>query len=93
MGAEFKCPSCHSDRLVPGRFRGAMHTGPAEFVPDEVKVFTLSLTTPYVEIDRARLCLDCGHIWTEVDPSDTVEKIRKWGTKDLLSRLGLPPES
>ena len=92
MGTAFKCPACQGDRLVPGRFRASMRTGAAEFVPDEVKAFTLSLTTPYVEVERGRLCLDCGHLWTAVDTAEAVGKIRTWGTKELLQRLKLPTE-
>jgi hypothetical protein len=69
-----------------------MRTGAAEFVPDEVKAFALSLTTPYVEVERGRLCLDCGHLWTEVDAAEALEKLRRWGTKELLLRLGLPAQ-
>ena len=44
---------------------------------------TIALTSP------AKVCFDCGCVLTHVDPSEIQKTVRKKGSDELLSRLGL----
>ena len=39
------------------------------------------------------LCVACGLVWLSADPKQVEEKLGKYGTDELKSRLGLDEEA
>ena len=57
MSRNGTCPRCQSDRVVHGTFVGGPTVG---FVPDQTKVFRVSLDSPTISIQRKEsfLCIE-----------------------------------
>ena len=89
--AQISCLQCRGSRVVPGDLR--VKTVGCNFCPEEVRLFKLSLDSPYISLqaNHSYLCADCGLVWTAVtDLNEALEKLASWGIDDLKARLGLP---
>ena len=91
------CLACNSERVVVGRVNihkvRKLHpwssVAPA-FTPNELQ--KNHLWPPGLRIEPeagAVLCVDCGLVWTSVNTADAEQKLNKYGSQDLKSRLGL----
>jgi hypothetical protein len=38
--------------------------------------------------NEAFLCLDCGMVWTSIDPTNASSQVSAWGDESLKTRLG-----
>ncbi len=86
-----KCLQCDSDRVVAGHLTGLASTPITIFSPYEVAPAWLQLDSPAITAESL-LCVACGLVWLSADPKHVVEKLRKFGTDELKSRLGLEEE-
>ena len=90
---ETSCPRCKSDRIVIGRYfnpkpiRQQQAHAP-RFKPDGLKKHTLF--DPSVAIrggEKFHACLDCGFLWSRVDPKRLTKSIQKNGTEETVQGL------
>ncbi len=65
MAQEGTCPRCQSVRVAHGTVVGGPTVG---FVPDQTKIFRVSLDSPTISIQRKEsfFCIECGLVWTNV---------------------------
>ena len=93
------CLSCNSARVVTGsvtthRTRKSppwSWTVPA-FTPGKDELRKNYFWPPGLRIwsePGAVLCLDCGLVWTSVNTEEAEQKLSKYGSDELKSRLGL----
>src|SRR5689334_455803 len=84
------CPRCGGRRIVRGRLGGGERSS-ARFRPSRIRLFRwLAWVGPWIAVARpSELCIDCGLIWSSVDPGEAVRKIRLWGKEELKRGLGL----
>lgn len=93
MAQQEACPRCQSDRVAHGTFVGGPTVG---FVPDQTKVFRVSLDSPTISVQRkdSILCIECGLVWTNAaDLRKALARIMHWGTDELKSTLGLSSDA
>jgi hypothetical protein len=89
------CWRCGSPRRIDLRqaFNHNSSFGPQYELIDS-KSFAPSLVHPYLHIGSLQVCVECGFVWSAVDPEAVVEKVRVWGTDELkrrvLNQLPLP---
>lgn len=79
------CPHCHSPRIVHGELRtdaSGHDVGSAAFhLPaTRDKFFLFSEPCVYPE-DPVTVCLECGLLWTRVDPKEVRRLHEKYGEK------------
>ena len=92
------CPSCKNERIVQGRYFDIRtltqrQSLPPRFRPDGMKKFTLF--DPSVAIrggEAFAACLDCGFLWSRVDPKKLTKSVLKNGTEQTVQHCGLKPD-
>lgn len=86
-----KCPGCHSERIVQGRYLDQIGGGIGQvFRPEELK--TLILNNCDIRVpdgDRFRACLNCGLLWSTIDNKKLTAVLKKHGKEKVKQRLGL----
>ena len=66
------CPSCKCDNTVEG---DCTFRGPASaFTPDGLKFFTLDTMVALSE--KFHACLECGHVWSSINPEELKNLIK-----------------
>ncbi|MDA3800385.1 MAG: hypothetical protein PF692_15075 [Kiritimatiellae bacterium] len=96
MKKETTCPGCKSDRVVRGRYFNpkAIHSSQAQaprFKPDGLKHFTLF--DPSLAIrgkEKFLACLDCGFLWSHVDPKKLSKSLESNGTDETVKKMQSP---
>ena len=83
-----KCIQCDSDRVVAGQLKGFGSTPTTIFSPNEIAPAWIRLESPAITAESL-LCVACGLVWLSADPKQVEEKLSKYGTDELKSRLGL----
>ena len=86
-----ECPACGGRHTVDGRcfdpIGGIMGQ---VFHPGEIRFLSLGITTLNVQGgNRFTACLDCGHLWSSVNPKKLTKIMRKHGRKKARARLQL----
>jgi hypothetical protein len=99
MPALDKCPFCGSRKVVSGEFKTASQFTIYEqfkgkprfgFKPNEViDGFVPTTRNPWAfDVGpSAHFCGACNMVWSQADPVDASEFIRRWGTGALKARL------
>jgi len=83
------CLTCGGQRVVDGWLELGGEGRPG-FALADVKVKLTLVDTPTLPVSPgSQLCLDCGLVWTTADPRAAVEKVRKFGRKELKTQLKL----
>ena len=87
-----KCPSCHSQRIVKGRYLDQIGGGLGQvFRPNGLKMMTITGSDVRIpKGDKFTSCLDCGHLWSMLDQKKLTNVLEKHGKKKTKERLGLP---
>jgi hypothetical protein len=91
---ETTCPGCKGDRVVRGRYFNPkavqkQQARAPRFKPDGLKKFTLF--DPSVAIrgrEKFHACLDCGFLWSRVEPRKLTKSIQKNGTEATVQSTG-----
>lgn len=85
------CPRCGSGRIASGELRSDGRA--PQFRPHGLRVplFTLIDSTPgRIDFDhRVRACLDCGLLWTTVEPEELRDTLRRYAVRPLKEELAL----
>ena len=87
---DLRCLHCDSDRVVVGKIN--KWNQPAFFSADQLKKTWVTMEHPHIVIEKnslAVLCLNCNLVWTSVNEEEATRKLRKYGTDELKSRVGL----
>ena len=87
-----KCLHCDSDRGLTGKLKGFASTPSTIFSPDEIAPAWMRLESPAI-MAESLLCVACGLVWLSADPKQVEEKLSKYGTDELKSRLGLEEDA
>jgi len=96
---ETACPGCKNERIARGRYFNPkaitkQQAHPPRFKPDGLKKFTLF--DPSVAIrggEKFLACLDCGFLWSRVDPKKLTKSIQKNGTEETVQSMASRSES
>ena len=68
------CPFCRSTAVRLGNFVAG-----ADFVPDGLKKFAITLTPNRVIVGRrAAICCDCGAVWSRSEPAAFRKIYSRW---------------
>ncbi len=78
-----KCPSCKSENLLHGKMEAVFHIPNAKFR------FTVIDTPTFIIPGDATACLDCGTIWSKVDPTMLRKHAARWMEDDAKKSLDL----
>ena len=57
------------------------------FYPTGLRFFTLRKSVPLVEGQLLRACVECGHVWTQVVPSELKGLLARSGSPETLQRV------
>ena len=89
--SEKKCIKCGGSRILSGRLfeRFADLEERILFRADDISTFhPLSLLSPDVRVQpKSMTCLDCGCLWSSVDPMKLNVVIKKYGNDQLKELL------
>lgn len=74
------CPQCKSYRTIPGIVKQPeISIRRTRFVPDAAAGQFFWVSTPAIAVPgRACVCLDCGLLWSSVDPDEANRKFEKF---------------
>ena len=85
---DLKCLHCDSDRVVTGKLKGFASSTSTIFSADELAPALITLGSPAITA-KSLLCVACGLVWLSADPKEVEEKLSKYGTAEMKSRVGL----
>jgi hypothetical protein len=72
-----KCLQCQSERVTKGRIVEERNAGAAQFRPDSLRSWALTLQQgPHLD-PEAHACLDCGLVWSTTDKAELASFMRK----------------
>ena len=84
------CPSCHRRKVIWGTLH-SLPNGKAAFTLPGLQVGFWTLDThsalPLPLEKLACLCVECGHLWTQVDLEAVIEKVRRFGSAELKEHV------
>ncbi len=86
-----ECPACGSNRTVKGRCYDPIGGVMSQvFQPFEQKLVAISSKTVSIAGgDKFTACLDCGHLWSSVNPKKLTKVMQDHGKKKVKIRLKL----
>ena len=60
---------------------------PTNFYPDGVRFFTARKSVPLANGQQFLGCIQCGLVWSQVDPEELVELLQKRGTAQAQAAI------
>lgn len=88
------CPQCKSDKVVTGSYKQAVgyrydYGGGLIFRPHKQRILMRMLSPNLHVSDPIYACVECGLVWSRVDPARLKEAIAIAGKAELKQPLGL----
>ncbi len=71
------CPKCGSKSVVEGHTLDVHN----RFCPARTKFFSLAKDLNWPRTEAPTACMDCGFVWSSLDPMQLREFMRKYGKK------------
>lgn len=90
-----KCPQCGSDKVTKGRILGGISS--IYFRPSGLRFWTIKAAVPMIGANKssdeffppgARACVNCGLLWSRVNPALLGRVLREGGTEETRKRFG-----
>jgi len=85
------CPKCNSEKTIKGKvFNQVDYVSPeAFFRPKELKHFALFGIHTRINKNDFSACIQCGHIWADVDSKKISDVVKRNCQDSTKKRLGL----
>ena len=72
-----KCLQCQRERVTKGKLVEPRNGGPAQFLPEGLRSWALTLNQGPDIQPEAQACLDCGLVWSTTDKAELASFVRK----------------
>jgi hypothetical protein len=80
-----KCPVCESNKVFSGKVVDS-EGGNYSFNPQGLKWWASFIAEVKVDSDF-RACKTCGHVWSQLDPSELTKLLERKGTAETKAKL------